>query len=112
MYQGEDFTQQLSYFTDVDELVPVVFTAPVMDIRASDGTLLARFDTSGTSAGLIAIIAPGVLSFTMPHTATALITGGAYALDVFADVGGGREAITKRGLLKLVVTRRITVDDS
>ena len=111
MYQGEDFSQELSYFTDEDQLTPLVFTNPVMDVRNSDGLLLASFDDDASDQGTATVTGPGVLVLAMPHTATALLAAGTYALDIFADVGEARLAITKRGVLKLVVSARITQDD-
>lgn len=111
LYQGEDFSQPLSYFTDVAETIPLVFTNPVMDIRASDGTLLAVFDTTGLQKGLMTITGPGAMTLTMPYAATAALPAATYAVDIFADVGGSRQAITKRGLLSVKVSPRITRDD-
>lgn len=111
MYQGEDFVQQLSYFTDEDQTDPIVFIHPVMDVRDQLGTLLATFDDTDDEIGLATITAPGVLVLSMDHEHTANMPKGSYPLDIFANVAGSREAITKRGLVKLVVTARITVDD-
>jgi hypothetical protein len=110
MYQGEDFSQELSYFSDVDMTIPLVFTYPVMDVRDQAGTLLARFDISGTQLGLATITAPGVLLLTMPYTQTALIPAATYKLDIFADVAGKRDAITKQGVAALKVSPRNTID--
>lgn len=110
MYQGEDFSQQLSYFTDLDQTTPLVFTSPVMDVRDGDGNLLASFDDDGELFGTATITGPGVLVLAMGHVGTAQIAAGSYPLDIFAEVGGHRLAITKRGVLKLVVSARITVD--
>jgi hypothetical protein len=119
MYQGEDFSQELSYFSDPvavppDEQTydePLVFTHPVMDVRDGYHNLLASFDDTGTQAGLMVITEPGVLVMSMPAASVAALPNGTYELDIFADVGGGREAITKRGVIELVVDRRNTVDD-
>jgi hypothetical protein len=111
MYQGEDFSQQLSYFSDEEQTEPLVFTNPVMDVRDTDGLLLARFDTTGEEAGLCTITAPGVLMLSMPYAQTATMTVGTYPLDIFADVDTRRDAITKHGVISLRVDARITVDD-
>ena len=115
MYQGEDFSQQLSYFSDEDQTVPLEITQAIMDVRNSDGLLLARFEvgnTPGLGLGTVTITSPGVLVLSMAYPWTAQIPAGSYAIDIFADIaGGGRQAITKRGVLKLVVTPRITVDE-
>lgn len=110
MYQGEDFSQQLSYFSDVGETIPLVFTNPVMDVRDTSGGLLVRFDTTGTADGLATITGPGVLLLTMPYAKTALVAAATYPLDIFADTGGKRIAITKRGVIALKVSLRNTVD--
>jgi len=110
MYQGEDFSQQLTFFSDVDMSVPLVFTHPVMDIRGADGSLLATFDDTGTQLGLMTITAPGVLQLSMAYTDTASIQAATFPVDIFADVGDSREAISKRGVLAIKVAKRITVD--
>lgn len=110
MYQGEDFSQQLSYFSDLAETIPLVFTNPVMDVRDSTNVLLATFDISGTQLGLMTITAPGVLVLSMPNAATAGIPNATYKIDIFADTGGKRKAITKKGVLTLNVSSRVTVD--
>jgi hypothetical protein len=110
MYQGEDWSQQLSFFEDVGQTTPVVFTDPVMDIRTSRARL-ATFDTSGSSEGLAAIVNPGVLLLSMDWEHTKLIKAGIYPLDIFAEVAGQRRAITKVGTIQLVVAARVTQDE-
>jgi hypothetical protein len=114
MYQGEDFSQRLSYFTDETLGAPLVFTNPVLEVRAKS-TLYARFDTTGTAAGLITPDGDGVIVLSMPYTATAVIKAGDYPLDVFADVMRDgllkREAISKIGVMQLQVAARSTVDE-
>lgn len=111
MYQGEDFEQSLLFFSDVAQTTALVFTNPVMDIRAPRARL-ATFDTGGTQEGLATIPAAGSLLLTMSWQQTRLIPPGTYPLDIFADVAGKRRAITKVGELQLVVAARNTVDDA
>lgn len=109
MYQGEDWSQQLSYFEDVAQTTPLVLSLPVMDLRKNHARL-ATFDTTGASEGLITISSPGVLELTMAWPQTAIIPAGLYPLDIFAEVNGQRVAITKIGELQLEVSARSTED--
>lgn len=113
MYQGEDWSQQLSFFADEAMTQPLDFGNPVMDVRlAKDGSRLATFDETGLREGTAVITGPGVLELRMPFTATEDLPAGSYAIDVFADVNGQRKAIVKRGVLSLKVGARVTVDDN
>jgi hypothetical protein len=112
LYQGQDWAQQLSFFTDATQSAPVVFANPVMDVRTGKGERLATFDSTGQREGLAEVTAPGVLSLQMAFDHTDDIPPGSYALDVFADVDGLRVPILKRGVLALKVTARVTVDDA
>lgn len=110
MYQGEDLDQDVTVWQDAQQTNPLIFTHPVMDLRSSDGSLLARFDSSGTSTGTATVVSDGVLGLTMAYRDTAAIPGGTYAVDVFADVGSSRKAIVRRGSLTVKVLARITQD--
>lgn len=109
LYQGEDFSQELAFYEDESMTTPLAFTDPVMDIRAARSRL-ATFDTSGNAEGLFTIPSPGILLMTMGWQHTTQIKAGTYPLDIFAEVDGKRRAISKQGILQLVVTPRITVD--
>jgi len=115
LYQGQDWSQQLSYFQDANQTEPLVFSNPVMDVRDADGGLLATFDTTGDQAGLITSPSDGVIVLTMGHATTPSLPAGTYGVDIFADVAGtgpgtGRQPITERGVIALQVIARITVD--
>jgi len=113
MYQGEDWSQQLSFFLDKQQTQPCVFDNPVMDIRdPNTGAKLATFDSTGAELGSATVPSDGVLNLSMPYTSTDDIPAGQYALDIFADIAGQRKAIVKRGLLTLSVTARVTEDDN
>lgn len=113
MYQGEDWSQQLSFFADLALTIPIVFENPVMDVRSSkDGSRLATFDETGTREGTAVVSAPGVLHLRMPFKATAGLPASNYPLDIFVDVNGQRKPILKRGTLALRVTARVTVDEN
>ena len=111
MYQGEDWTQTLSFFTDASLATPYEFTNPVMDVRSQAGARIATFDDLGKE-GLAVITAPGVLKLTMSWDNTAQLPPATYQLDIFGDVGEERKAILKRGTIQLTVTARITHDDN
>lgn len=111
MYQGEDWSQSLQFFTDLEQTTPLVFADPVMEIRGPRG-LQARFDSNPDSAGSVEIPAPGTLILALPWQYSRNVAAGTYPLDIFADVGGKRVAITKQGVMQLVVTARITQDDA
>lgn len=110
VYQGEDFSQQLTLWSDPARSVPLIFTNPVMDLRSPEGALLATFDTTGTHPGSAAVPADGVLQLAMAYADTASLPPGTYPVDVFADVGSSRKAIIKRGQVAIKVLPRITQD--
>lgn len=111
MYQGTDWSQQLTFYADEDMTIPLVFEHPVMDIRPKPGgVLLATFDDTGTKEGLSHVKPGGVLLLSMSYAQTALIKAATYPIDIFADVDGKRQAITKMGSIQLVVSPRNTQD--
>lgn len=110
MYQGEDWSQQLSFFTDQAMTTPQDFANPVMDLRNQQGVRVATFDDIGKE-GLAVVSDLGELTLTMSYINTALVPAATYQIDIFADLDGERKAIVKRGTIQLVVTARITQDD-
>lgn len=111
LYQGEDWSQQLSFFTDLAQTVPQLFTQPYMDLVNSRGRI-ATFSADGDREGLATITGPGVLVLSMPWAQTSLLPPGTYPLDIFANVAGKRKAITKIGTIELVVTASVTTDSN
>lgn len=110
MYQGEDFAQRLLFYTDQARTVPLVFSDPVMDVRAGR-TRYATFDITGQAEGTFSIPDPGVLDLAMGWAHTEKVKAATFDLDIFANVNGRRVAITKVGTLQLVVSKRITQDE-
>lgn len=122
MYQGQDWTQELSFYHPIvdsnppepDYTNPVIFTNPFLQVRTQDqlDTLIAQFDIVGLGllGGLIVITAPGIIQLSMAHANTTLIPENYYDIDLFADTSAGRQPIMQRGVSALVVTQRISED--
>lgn len=109
LYQGEDWQRSLRYYSDTAKAVPLVFTAPFMQIRRGSRIYVTLGDTD-TSDGDLLIPEDGLLVMSIPHAVTPTIPKGTYDIDIFADVNGVRLAITKVGYVQIQVTARSTVD--
>lgn len=108
MYQGEDWSQEFTFYADTAQTQPLVFTNPVMQIRRGD-EVYATFG-QGTGEGSVDQPADGQAIFTLTHEYTAKVPPGTFPIDIFADVNGKRTAIMKLGVAQINVAKRNTQD--
>jgi hypothetical protein len=89
---------------------PLVVTDPVLEMRrdrTSHSQILAHFDASGTSNGLITILEPGRWVLSMTADQTSLLPTGRGFWDCFGKVNGALTPITS-GIV--VIRPRVTSD--
>jgi hypothetical protein len=88
---GADWAYQISWLDSNND--PIPFTNPTMDIRQElnpQGSVIARFDTSGDLDGLISFPAPGTMLLTMDKEVTNNLPTGYAHWDLFVTVYSSR----------------------
>lgn len=112
-YQGQDWSQLLTFYTDETRDTPLVFSLPIYEVRdPTTNALLARFTSvvdDPNAQGLITVgDGDGTLTLSMTAANSIAVPAGIYQMDIFAIVSESDTPILRRGNLTLQVVQRIS----